>query len=297
MPDTASTEADAEPNRRNVNSCAALRLHNRQPRKGRCRASRAYSPGVLTSASTCSSAAAASSAAACASQPAGLAIEAPGFVAVAYPPAQLKLSRTALPTVSNRRRQSWGARPTPPSCWWRCIVLRESAADPRRKALSGRNGTLPRRGDLPGVARPLRPTRPHLAVAIPSAWLIPVRNSSHRTYSGSSRLASGRKVTKVSDASEFQNRINQLRSELQGKVSEFQSRMSEVQSKLSELPSKMGAHAEERVASIFEDIDPEASPHAYSVKAAGNTVLDLIDGLVHAVAAIEKDLAAREGGG
>jgi hypothetical protein len=107
----------------------------------------------------------------------------------------------------------------------------------------------------------------------------------------------GRKATKVSDASEFQNRINQLRSELQGKVSEFQSRMSEVQSKLSELPSKMGAHAEERVASIFEDIDPEASPHAYSVKAAGNTVLDLIDGLVHAVAAIEKDLAAREGGG
>jgi hypothetical protein len=101
----------------------------------------------------------------------------------------------------------------------------------------------------------------------------------------------------VSDASEFQNRINQLRSELQGKVSEFQSKISEVQSKLSELPSKMGAHAEERVASIFEDIDPEASPHAYSVKAAGSTVLDLIDGLVHAVGAIEKDLAAREGGG
>ena len=98
----------------------------------------------------------------------------------------------------------------------------------------------------------------------------------------------------MSDASEFQNRINQLRTELQGKVSEFQSKISEVQSKLSELPSKMGAHVEERVASIFEDIDPEATPHAYSVKAAGNTVLDLIDGLVHAVAAIEKDLAARE---
>jgi hypothetical protein len=31
MPDTATTEADAEPNRRNVNSCAALCLHNRQP--------------------------------------------------------------------------------------------------------------------------------------------------------------------------------------------------------------------------------------------------------------------------
>jgi hypothetical protein len=30
----------------------------------------------------------------------------------------------------------------------------------------------------------------------------------------------------------------------------------------------MGAHVEERVASIFEDIDPEASPHEYSVKAA-----------------------------
>ena len=80
-------------------------------------------------------------------------------------------------------------------------------------------------------------------------------------------------------------------------MSEFQSKVTEVQSKLSELPSKMGAHVEERVASIFEDIDPEASPHAYSVKAAGNTVLDLIDGLVHAVAAIEKDLAEREGGG
>jgi hypothetical protein len=29
----------------------------------------------------------------------------------------------------------------------------------------------------------------------------------------------------------------------------------------------MGAHVEERVASIFEDIDPEAPPHEYSVKA------------------------------
>ena len=137
-----------------------------------------------------------------------------------------------------------------------------------------------------------------LAVAIPSGWLIPARNSSHRTYSALVPLGiSEERPQKVSDASEFQNRINQLRSELQGKVSEFQSKISEVQSKLSELPSKMGAHVEERVASIFEDIDPEASPHAYSVKAAGNTVLDLLDGLVHAVAAIEKDLGAREGDG
>ena len=137
-----------------------------------------------------------------------------------------------------------------------------------------------------------------LAVAIPSGWLIPARNSSHRTYSALVPLGiSEERPQKVSDASEFQNRINQLRTELQGKVSEFQSKVTEVQSKLSELPSKMGAHVEERVASIFEDIDPEASPHAYSVKTAGNTVLDLIDGLVHAVAAIEKDLAAREGGG
>jgi hypothetical protein len=37
---------------------------------------------------------------------------------------------------------------------------------------------------------------------------------------------------------------------------------------LCERPTKMGAHVEERVASIFEDIDPEASPHEYSVKAA-----------------------------
>ena len=42
-----------------------------------------YSSGVLTSASSCSSAAAASSAAALASRPAGLATEAPGLVAVA----------------------------------------------------------------------------------------------------------------------------------------------------------------------------------------------------------------------
>src|SRR6185436_9553956 len=61
----------------------------------RYRATDGYSSGVLTSASSCSSAAAASSAAALASRPAGLATEAPGLVAVAYPPAQFKLSRTS----------------------------------------------------------------------------------------------------------------------------------------------------------------------------------------------------------
>jgi hypothetical protein len=52
-------------------------------RASRYRATDGYSSGVLTSASSCSSAAAASSAAALASRPAGLATEAPGLVAVA----------------------------------------------------------------------------------------------------------------------------------------------------------------------------------------------------------------------
>jgi hypothetical protein len=59
-----------------------------------------YSSGVLTSASSCSSAAAASSAAVLASRPAGLATEAPGLVAVAKPPAQFRLSRTSSVTDS-----------------------------------------------------------------------------------------------------------------------------------------------------------------------------------------------------
>ena len=85
---------------------------------------------------------------------------------------------------------------------------------------------------------------------------------------------------------EFQNRMEQLRTELQGKVSEFQS-------KLGELPAKVAEQMENKINEIFADIDPEKSPRTYAVKSVGNNVIDIIDGRVHAVADIEKDLTGR----
>lgn len=85
---------------------------------------------------------------------------------------------------------------------------------------------------------------------------------------------------------EFQNRMEQLRTELQGKVSEFQS-------KLGELPAKVAEQMENKINEIFADIDPEKSPRTYAVKSVGNNIIDIIDGLVHAVADIEKDLTGR----
>lgn len=90
----------------------------------------------------------------------------------------------------------------------------------------------------------------------------------------------------MSEVNEFQNRMELLRTELQGRMSEFQS-------KLGELPAKVAEQLSQKIDAIFSDIDPEASPHAYRIKDAGTNVLDLIDGVVHAIAAIEKDIAAR----
>lgn len=80
--------------------------------------------------------------------------------------------------------------------------------------------------------------------------------------------------------------MEQLRTELQGKVSEFQS-------KLGELPAKVAEQMENKINEIFADIDPEKSPRTYAVKSVGNNIIDIIDGLVHAVADIEKDLTGR----
>jgi hypothetical protein len=90
----------------------------------------------------------------------------------------------------------------------------------------------------------------------------------------------------VSELNDFQNRMDLLRTELQGRMSEFQS-------KLGELPAKVAEQLSQKIDAMFADIDPETSPRAYQVKSAGNNVLDLIGGLVHAVAELEKDLAGR----
>lgn len=47
--------------------------------------------------------------------------------------------------------------------------------------------------------------------------------------------------------------------------------------------------------SLFEHIDPEQTPLAYSVKAEGPGVLKAIGGLVNAIAALETRLGAQEG--
>lgn len=100
----------------------------------------------------------------------------------------------------------------------------------------------------------------------------------------------GRFVAELSEFQklEFQNRMEQLRTELQGRVSEFQS-------KLGELPAKVAEQMENKINEIFADIDPEQSPRTYAVKSVGNNIIDIIDGLVHAVADIEKDLRGRGG--
>ncbi len=90
----------------------------------------------------------------------------------------------------------------------------------------------------------------------------------------------------MSEVNEFQDRMEQLRTELQGRVTEFQSKMGE-------LPAKIAEQMQQKVNEIFADIDPEHSPRTYAVKSGGNNVIDLIDGLIHAVADIEKDVRTR----
>ena len=67
--------------------------------------------------------------------------------------------------------------------------------------------------------------------------------------------------------------MEQLRTELQGKVSEFQS-------KAGELPPRSPEQMENKINEIFADIDPEKSPRTYAVKSVGNNIIDIIDGLV-----------------
>ncbi|BBX52226.1 hypothetical protein GCM10009645_15540 [Mycolicibacterium poriferae] len=45
-----------------------------------------------------------------------------------------------------------------------------------------------------------------------------------------------------------------------------------------------------RVRAIFSDVDPEQSPLAHSVQSKGDSIVDLLDGLVHAVAELEQRL-------
>lgn len=90
----------------------------------------------------------------------------------------------------------------------------------------------------------------------------------------------------MTELNDFQNRMEQFRTELQGRVSEFQN-------KLGELPAKVAEQMEQKLSAIFDDIDPEESPRTYAVKATGKNVMDLIDGLIHAVADLEKDLRTR----
>jgi len=79
--------------------------------------------------------------------------------------------------------------------------------------------------------------------------------------------------------------------EFQIRLADLQAKLAEVQEKFRELPGNVGGAADQRVSAMFADIDPAVSPHAHAVQNAGHGFYDLIDGLVHAVAAIEKDLA------
>lgn len=45
-----------------------------------------------------------------------------------------------------------------------------------------------------------------------------------------------------------------------------------------------------RVRKIFADVDPEQTPLAHSIGERGDSLLDLLDGAVHAIAELEKRL-------
>jgi hypothetical protein len=50
-----------------------------------------------------------------------------------------------------------------------------------------------------------------------------------------------------------------------------------------------------RIEQIFADINPEETPLAHGIRSHSESVLDMLDGLIHAVAEIEKKLPPEQG--
>jgi hypothetical protein len=60
-----------------------------------------------------------------------------------------------------------------------------------------------------------------------------------------------------------------------------------------QLPDIKGMFAD-RVKAIFADINPDESPLAKGIESHSASMVDLVDGLVHAVAELEKQLPKEE---
>ena len=56
------------------------------------------------------------------------------------------------------------------------------------------------------------------------------------------------------------------------------------------LTDALKAEVTRRVGAIFADIDADKSPLAHGIQTRGNTIVDLLDGVIHAVAELEKRL-------
>lgn len=54
------------------------------------------------------------------------------------------------------------------------------------------------------------------------------------------------------------------------------------------------AQIDNRVDAIFADIDAEETPLASGVKSQGTGIFDLLDGVVHAIAELEKQVTRRD---
>jgi hypothetical protein len=54
------------------------------------------------------------------------------------------------------------------------------------------------------------------------------------------------------------------------------------------------AQYKSRVDGMFADIDADATPVTYGIRAHGDSFIDLIDGAVHAIAELEKQLPKKE---
>lgn len=46
----------------------------------------------------------------------------------------------------------------------------------------------------------------------------------------------------------------------------------------------------DRITSIFTDISPEESPLAHGIQAKSDSIVDMLDGMVHAIAELEKQV-------
>lgn len=59
------------------------------------------------------------------------------------------------------------------------------------------------------------------------------------------------------------------------------------------LPDIKGLFAQ-RERAIFADINPDESPRTKGIESRGGSIVDLIDGLIHVVAELEKQLPKQE---